>query len=90
MWAVYRPCLSLSTNFWNQGNVYSCYSESLYAVSSIEQGEAVPGLVKWNLIWMGLHDVTEASQENAKALGCQILLALAEGELLMTLGSRWS
>lgn len=29
---------------------------------------------------MGLHDVTEASQENAKASGCQILLAFAEGE----------
>lgn len=29
---------------------------------------------------MGLHDVTGASQENAKPLGCQILLAFAEGE----------
>lgn len=29
---------------------------------------------------MGLLDVTEASQENAKASGCQVLLAFAEEE----------
>lgn len=47
---------------------------------SSEGKEAASGLVKWGFIWMGLHDVTEASQENAKAWGCQVLLAFAEEE----------
>lgn len=41
---------------------------------------ALSGLAMWSLIWMGFRDLTEASRENAKALGCQLLLAFAGEE----------